>query len=393
MKGELYSNFGKSDKWPIVDELESRPLDFNYPEKVIKAIKRLFYEEGASFFIETTDEYALELKGLYKTPDRIQPFTEYLTIPTPNVRKALTEFFKYWVYGLGYERKCPPTQKLIENVFSGNDKLFSMILDLRKYCHVIRNLIIDNKMDEASIIVGKLISAYNIEVVDLINEYLQKHTQFVKENVGIEYVYNKYQYYVIASKHILFNMEPYISIIIKKRSLYATKIKNNSLIIWNDPIVYKNGNILSIINTNRFLPTGDFLTDAKIIHDYKLRNKPAEYFNDLIIDFNDLMTYGCYNDNILLTTTIDKFKSICGTDWLVNIFSPLKAYCTGILKIESRDPEVYQDERLANFIRVVNYINENYSTFVRNKNEIASYNYTLLEYNNGKDGSSSNEVE
>lgn len=365
----ITSDIQTKEIWKYGNELDGRELKLDYPEKLVKAIKSAYYTYGKDFF-KTPNGNSLSL-FVY---DKVKK-NQYIEHLMPNTVRALRWYFVEDTKFRSINEdtgECvydtfPKNDDLV-NLLLENDKYYSMIVSLRRFMPGAINNIHNGEIRYAAIDLAGFIDDYNMEVVDLINEYFFKKAHYNISTKEWEW------FYIVANKTFLISREPYIAVLIYKAT--------NDKLDRNDPGVvysalYENYNVISLPASDlyRVKPTGDFLKDCMAISKAK---KMDTHTTRCTLEFKDLMTYGYYNDKLLSIEVIKNISEIFNHDkWLHPFFLALSLYCDKFLKIEDilqLDSSERQSstalidptkvDKFDLFMKVVDYLNSIYDELI-----------------------------
>ena len=362
----ITSDIQTQEIWKYGNELDGRELKLDYPEKLVKAIKSTYYTYGKEFFENATGNNTSIF--IY---DKLEK-NQYIEHLKPNTVRALSWYFTdkdkgIYQDGSDVKENKPKTEVLVDLLLE-HDKYFSMMVSLRKTIPGVITNIENGEVTYAAIELASLIDRYNMEIVDLINEYFFKKAHYNTQTKDWEW------FYIVANKTFLLSRDPYIAVLIYKGT-------NDKLDI-NDPgvyykAVYENYNVISLTAPDmyRVKPTGDFLKDCMKISKIKKEHTNTTRCS---LEFKDLMTYGYYNDKLMSIEVIQKISEIFNHDkWLHPFFLALSLYCDKFLKIEDilqLDSSERQSstalidptkvDKFDLFMKVVDYLNSIYDELI-----------------------------
>lgn len=352
-----------SEFWEYVDEADGRDLDLSYPSEIIKAVKRAYFDKGPEWFV---DKERTEFTFFIPNPQNNVPYEVTLK---PNICKALKMFFKDQV-SLVSGMACPSNDSLI-NIFCESDKFFSMMLALRKDLPIISTNIKLGNYHYAAITIASLVKSYNLEIIELINQYFEWHSYFIKDQ-DIPGRMKHIKYFLVPNKTYIMSNIPYIAILIYQYDdgeYYYPEDKKTK-----DPyhlkLLYENYNVLQIIDDkHRVKPSGSFLQDCRNI----IQMKKQTFFDEIgLIEFRDLMQYGYYSDKILSIEVMKEVSNIFGQKkWQHDFFLILSLYCNKIIEIQKQElsdsKEVIDTSKLPDydlFIKVIKYYDSIYESLL-----------------------------
>ena len=340
--------------WRLVDELEGRGLDLSYPREVVKSVKRIFMNHGASYFAQNNEYNMLILHPQDGIP--------YETKLTPNVTKSLKQYFAIRDAVDVYKPGIPRSDEIYD-IFLDQDKYFSMCIALkRELPAIVYNIKIGN-FKYAALSIASLTNSYNMEVVKLINDYFQTHKFYDKTNK------RWYSYLIINNRTYIVSNEVYVAVLIYRYDVNHTYEGDDYA-----ELMYENYDVLTTPDVEHTIKhrvkSKSFLQDCKDVARVK---KELTHTTAGIIEFHDLIRYGGYNDSILSIDNINHISEILGhKSWLHQFFVTLALYCDHYLtlddfkndiKSESKsliDPRKIKDLDL--FMKAVEYFDSIYDS-------------------------------
>lgn len=363
----ITSDIQTQEIWKYGNELDGRDLKLDYPEKLVKAIKSTYYTYGKEFF-QNADGNTTSI-FVY---DKLEK-NSYIEHLKPNTVSALKYYFsdKDETFTDDFQDeniKHRPNNRELVDLLMTSDKYFSMIVSLRRYMPGTIQNIENGEVTYAAINLASLINSYNMEIVDLINEYFFRKAHYNTQTKDWEW------FYIVANKTFLLSREPYIAVLIYKGT--NDKLDKDDPAVFYHPI-YENYNVISLPTKEmyRVKPTGDFLKDCMEISRTK---KKATNTTICSLEFRDLMIYGYYNDKLMSIEVIQKISEIFNHDkWLHPFFLALSLYCDKYLKVEDiiqLDSSQRQSstalidpskvEKFDLFMKVVDYLNSIYDELI-----------------------------
>lgn len=343
--------------WRYVDELDGRGLDLSYPREVIKGIKRQCVMGNIDW-----DDPSGDMVVFINNPQDNVPYEVKIT---PNAAKALRQKlkFKYGSINVGNTDRIPKTIDIVNELLE-TDKYFSMCITLkRELPKIINSIHYHHDYKYASINIAALTSVYNMEIVNLINDYFNTHKFYDKE-------YGLWcSYLIVNNKSFIISNEAYVAVLIY-RYFY-----NHGTTDEHAELLYENYDVLVEPDKEHQITHGSgksFLQDCKKV---ALLKKELTHTTVGIIEFHDLIRYGGYNDRILAIDTMNAISDIFGhRKWIHQFFVALSLYCDNYLNLEDLqqksqstsliDPTKIKDLDL--FMQVVNYLDSVYDTLIAN---------------------------
>ena len=345
--------------WRYVDELEGRGLDLSYPEEAIKAIKRLCM--NGTVLDNATEDMILFINNP-------QDGIPYETKLTPNAAKAIRQEVRYKTPSYnnkGQRIRYVPTTGTLIGILTEQDKYFCMCMELRnKLPQIVHNIKLGN-YKYAGIIVATLVSTYNMEIVNLINDYFSTHKFFDKKSQ------RWYSYIIVNNKTYIISNEPYIALLVYRYQVINDKPTEHA------DLVYENYDILTEPDKEHTITRGkgkSFLQDCKKV---ALIKKELTFSKIGIIEFHDLIRYGGYNDKILSIENINHISEIFGhRKWLHQFFVALSLYCDNYIKLDdllddmkSQEKSLVDPNKLKDFdlfLKTVEYLDSIYDSITVN---------------------------
>lgn len=350
--------------WSVNNVFDNRGLDLDYPEKMIRGIKRFFYDKSMDE-LANASSMVIYIQGR----DGKGVDNSYYDNLLPDTVKELRSYFDNRRHTLladhrGHDKKdviiqdnCPKSKDLAELLLSV-DKYFNAVLRIRNWLPRLHKAIKECDYTQIALEVASLSTKYNVEILDLINDHLFKYR--------VESGRSWYQ--ILLNKAYLFSDTPYVAIRIAKFTKEATEDPDELAI---DTMEFETYSALDRYRSDKLIASGSFLQDCQNIIAYK--KKENIYENNPILDFHDLIKIGPFTDKILSIPILNGISKIFGhSQWIEHFFFAVALAANKKIKINQKhtSKEVMDTTKIPQydlFLLAVEFLDKHYQEITISK--------------------------